>query len=161
MKPILEQVAESLDAKKFNYEHREEYNLIHFEMSGTVADLNVIIRIQDDNLLLFTSVLEVNLPERSHMRVIDAINDINKDALISTLYLDKKERRVVSQSFMVVNGDTMDEDLFSLNLSSVLSRVDTNAENIIRIAYANNEETLSQLLLRKQIEDVQQDETMC
>ncbi len=162
MNTILKHISESLDAKELNYNMEEESDAIYFSMGGCVADVQTIIRIQADNIIAITAVLSVNIPEKSYPRVMDAMNEINKNALISTLYLDKNEKRAVSQSFvMITDESSFDDEIFTTYLSSAITRINSNAEDLMKAAYCGDDETFSQIMLRKQIEEAIGDEKMC
>ncbi len=91
MKSILEQLTASLDAREINYDVREEHNIIFFTMCGTVADVNIGIRIQEENLIMTSATLAVNLPEKSHDKVIDGtiiIFIINHDKNSNLIMVD-------------------------------------------------------------------------
>ncbi len=160
MKPILKNLSSYLDKMELSHDVREDSDAIIFSMGGSVADLNLLLRLQNDAILTITAVLPVNIPERVQPQILELINRVNVDALVSTMYLETEHKTVGCQGFLFVKNETIDEDMFTQCFYYTASRMNHYAEEILSIAYGNSTESLSELIIRKQIEESQREGVM-
>lgn len=161
MKESTHNIQRYLKNNEVEFDVSEEQDAVYFRMGGTTADILVSIRIQNDNIILVTARLAINLPTRAYPKLLDALNEINRDALIATMYLYKDEDggNVVAQAFILSKEEELEEALFMRTLLSTIARINGEAEHILKIAFGGDE-SLSELLLKQQIEESQRDTTL-
>lgn len=152
MKPIYQRISELLDSMEIKYNFEEDIDVFYFKMGGETSDIDVYIRIQGETLITFNAILPIRMPEYSFPELLDAINQINTDALISTLYLDKDSRKINSQSFIDTKDGDIDEENFTSFLISSIKRIDSNTEDFMKIVFGSQEKSLESLLMEKEIE---------
>ncbi len=160
MKPILECMSTLLEKQELNFEIKEEDDVIMLSIAGKVANINILIGVQNDRIITITAFLPVNIPDKSHCHVLELINKINTEALVSTMYLDMSRKTVNCQSFLHVENDAVGEAAFNHSFYSTVCRIDERSEEILSVAYGMSTESLSELIMRKQIEESQNDEVV-
>ena len=148
MNTIATIIQQCLEKAEIKYQYNEETEVFYFSMSGDSSDLDFFIQVRENEYVSFIASLPTAIPKESYSKVCLAINDINAEAMIASLYLNKDTGKLHSQSFAIAPEGTVHEDVIMHNIGVTMCILDSKVKQIFHIAFSeSDDDRLAQLLL--------------
>lgn len=147
MKPIAEQVKAFLEANELSFSLTGEENVFRFTISGKHVDLSTVIQINEEQeyIACYTSI-PVKVPEEAIFRVLEAVNDLNTNTLFASMYYNKNDRCVHSQSFVNVDDGALNMKILHGLIFPTIKMADDGSDKVLKAIYGNSTGDLDHII---------------
>lgn len=132
IRTIKEIAKSTLDGNGYRYE--ENGDILRFYVEGNHCSVIVNMLCKEDiNLLAVYTTVNLYVQEDKQAEIIEQLNRWNNQSMISTLYLNPDDGRVVCRAACNSNDHALNETVVHLVLASAVDVIDTVYPDIIRM----------------------------
>lgn len=135
---MIETVIKFLEEEKFKYEVDDDNQIITLFLSGNTGSWMGLANInQENNQLIFYSVIPTRVPKESRVPVMEFITRANYNLLIGNFEMDMEDGEVRFKTSVDVSGDSLTTALVKNMVYFNFIAIDRYLESLMKVMYGN------------------------
>ncbi|MCD4786092.1 MAG: YbjN domain-containing protein [Candidatus Eremiobacteraeota bacterium] len=135
---MIEIVKKFLEEEKFKYEVDDDNQIITLFLSGNTGSWMGLANVnQENNQLIFYSVIPSRVPKESRAPVMEFITRANYNLLIGNFEMDMEDGEVRFKTSIDVSGDNLSIALVKNMIYFNFIAIDRHLESLMKVMYGN------------------------